>query len=468
MLKVFLRTGAFIFSAILLLNGCVTSHRDLTDHRFAQGLSGPKHDLQSTGIPETESGTVELPEQPLDLERAIALALQNNHTIREFEEDVGIAGDGVSAALSAFLPRLSAGYTYNRRDNPPGMHTAVGPFIVGEEESQRANVTLMMNVWDFGRSLGTYNQARLGEDMAELTLKRLNQQVIFQVTKVYFEILRAKKAELIAEESLAQAKSHLSMAKSFFKQAIVDKNDVLRAELRVAEIEHSLIRANNFVELATAGFNMVLGIDPHYRTEIAVREDVPPFRTTLAGSLELATANRHEFSLIKKKVEFEKEGLTVARSAHYPRIYVAGGYNRLEDDYQLHKDVWMGEVGIQVDLFSGGKASADVRAARKTIRKAEETAREVCDEIGFQVKSAYLAVTEAQKRIEVMEKAVEQAKENLRLMNNKYKQNVVTSTDVVDAEALLTRAQNDYYNAIYDYNIAMAQLENAIGKKLRK
>lgn len=466
LLKPLLRNGVVICLLALLPAACVTS-RNTTDDRFRQRVFTPDQALQSEGVSAKRRESAQRPEQPLDLQTAISFALTNNHTIRQFEQDVGIAGDGVSAALSAFSPQLSAGYSYRQLDNQPGMNTGMGPFIVGEKESQHSNITLMMSLWDFGRSLGTYNQARLGNDMAELTLKRLKQQITFQTTRAYFDILRARKAKVIAEESLAQAQSHLQTAKHFFDQEVVDKNDVLRAELQVAEIKHVLVRADNAVKLATAGFNLVLGINPTHETQIVLREDIIPFTMTLNKTLEAALANRPEFTLIAKQIKFEEKGLTVAKSARYPRLYLAGGYGHTDDDYQLHKDTLMGEVGIRIDLFTGGRATASIRTARRKQAKAEVQATQVCDQITLEVKSAYLAVTEAQKRIEVMEKAVNQARENLRLINTKYKQNVVTSTDVVDAEALLTRVQSDYYNAIHDYNTAIARLENAIGKDIK-
>lgn len=467
LLKFLLRSGAVICLLTLLPVACVTS-RDTTAHQFRQRVFTPNQTPQSTSVSAKQAEAAQFLKQPLDLQTAISFALENNHTIIQFEYDVGIAGDGVSAALSAFLPQLSAGYSYRQLDNKPGINTDMGPFIVSEKETQQSDVTLMMNVWDFGKSLGTYNQARLGRDMAGLTLQRLKQQVIFQTTKAYFDILRAKKTQVITEESLAQAACHLQTAGKFLDQEVVDKNDVLRADLQVAEIKHALARADNAVELAAAAFNLVLGISPIHETQIMTREDIPTFKMTLNETLQAALESRPEFTLIKKQLRFEQEGLTVAKSARYPRLYLAGGYNHTDDDYQLHKDTLMGEVGIRIDLFTGGRATANIRAAKRRKRKAEIKATQVCDQITLQVKSAYLAVTEAQKRIEVMDKAVNQAKENLRLINNKYKQNVVTSTDVVDAETLLTRVQSNYYNAIYDYSTAIARLENAIGKDIEK
>jgi len=107
-----------------------------------------------------------------------------------------------------------------------------------------------------------------------------------------------------------------------------------------------------------------------------------------------------------------------------------------------------------------------VRKAKRKLTKSEEKAKQVCDGISLQVKAALLAIQEARDRIGLAKGAVAQAEENLRLINNKYRENVVTSTDVVDAETLLTRNKQNYYTALYDYIVAIAQLESAIGMRI--
>jgi len=116
-----------------------------------------------------------------------------------------------------------------------------------------------------------------------------------------------------------------------------------------------------------------------------------------------------------------------------------------------------------MDLFSGGRTTAQTRVAERRIRKAVETAKQVCDGISLEVKQALLSVDDAQERLAVAKKAVSQAQENLRLVENKYEQTAATPTDVVDAETLKTRAQLNYFTALYDYIVAVERLRYATG-----
>jgi len=81
------------------------------------------------------------------------------------------------------------------------------------------------------------------------------------------------------------------------------------------------------------------------------------------------------------------------------------------------------------------------------------------------VKQAYLDLVEAEKNIPVAQSAVVQAEENFRLYKEQYAEQMATSTDVLDAQTLLTEARKNYYNALSDYHIAKAHLGRAAGKE---
>ena len=407
---------------------------------------------------------LELGPGPVSLERAVQFAIQHSAALRIVQLEADVAADQASGARAMFLPHLSANAGYYWRDSPPGFNVpGFGPLTAGEQQAPMAGLKLMWSLYDFGRSTGLYNQAKLGRRAGELAARRAEQTVVFKVREAYFNVMRARQGLGIVQETQEQANAHLQVASSFFKHELVDRNDVLRAELQIADIEQSRIKAENGVELAVSAFNLAMGVDPNRKTEVAESPRRPTCTVTMAGCLERAGANRPELALMDTLIEIERQGLRAAKAGHAPRIFAGGGYDWIDDDYRLEKGVWTGQVGIEIPLSTGGKTSADIRAAHKKIMAAEAKAEQARDGIALEVKAAYLTMVEAQKRIEVMEKAVAQATENLRLVNDKYKRNVVSSADVVDAEALLARARHGHKDAVYDYCIAVAGLECAAG-----
>ncbi|MBW1723152.1 MAG: TolC family protein [Deltaproteobacteria bacterium] len=467
-----LRTTTYIIvtllagAGLLLMAGCAT-HRPYMDSAVLREKILPPL-TPAAPLPTTpaaslrEKGAV-LPSGPLTLQDAIAIALTNNHTLKISNEDAGIAEQQVYVARSLFLPQVTAGYGYDIRDREVVQGFGPQTIPIAEKEFQRAELKVQMTIWDFGRSLGNYQQAQLGREIADLTMQRVRQNIIYQVTQAYFNVLRAQKARDIAAEALEQARAHLKTATSLYENGVVDKNDVLRAEVHVAEVRQQLISAENALKLSISVLNNVLGINVNSPTMVKGVTEAPEFQMDLVSALRTAIDHRPEFKLVQKSIRMEKAGLKAARAEHFPRIYVAGTLSRLDDDYQVHKNSALGEVGIQIDLFSGGRTTAQIRVAERRIQKAAETARQVCDGIALEVKQALLGIEEARKRLAVAKKAVSQAEENLRLVENKYRQTAATPTDVVDAETLKTRAQMNYFTALYDYIVAVERLRYAMG-----
>jgi outer membrane protein TolC len=104
-----------------------------------------------------------------------------------------------------------------------------------------------------------------------------------------------------------------------------------------------------------------------------------------------------------------------------------------------------------------------VDASRAKENQALDAQRELSDQIALEIKYASLILQEAEKQIAVSQKVIEQAEENFRISEERYKERVATSTEVLDAQTLLTKAKSEYANALGDYNINYAKLQRAMG-----
>lgn len=129
----------------------------------------------------------------------------------------------------------------------------------------------------------------------------------------------------------------------------------------------------------------------------------------------------------------------------------------------VHDDNWMAVVGLKMELFSGGKTKAEIKKLMNEIEALKIKKQRIADSIRLEVKSAYLNLQSARKRVEVTKKSIEQAEENLRLQELRYKEAVGTATEVTDAIALLTASKNNYYRALYALKKAEAELLYSMG-----
>jgi len=158
----------------------------------------------------------------------------------------------------------------------------------------------------------------------------------------------------------------------------------------------------------------------------------------------------------------------VAKSGFFPTIGLAGNYSRVSDAAGMSSDAtserWTIQALASLTIFNWGNTAFKVGENKVKVTQAEDSKIQLIESITLEVKDDYLNLLVAEKSINVAEKSIEQAEENLRMNEERYKYQVATQTDVLDAVVLLAQARVNYYGALSDFNVAKAQLERAMGR----
>jgi outer membrane protein TolC len=407
--------------------------------------------------------------RPLALDDAISLAFQYQPRLRIFQEDIEEARGRGTIAFAPFLPRanlVTESFFSHNPNNPPDSVPPPAPEFGDTRGYQNYGLEEMLiqwTLWDFGRTYGRYQQASLGISIAQLQAIRASQTVAFDVAAAYYRVLQARATRRIAEEAVRRAESILDIARKSLKAGLVERDQVLRAEVQLAQEQRAVVTANRAERVAVAALNLAIGLNVSAPTDILDRTDEPPFALSLAECLQRAVDNRREFQVAKRDIEVAAEGERVARADFAPRIYVQGmvaGEGGVKTTRGMSES---GSIDIGWSLFQGGQRLGALRVAGAALRAAAAQAQVVCDTLAYEVNAAYRDIEAARQSIALARPAITQARENLRLVTKKYEHGDATPTDIVDAETSLTRAQQDYYNALYDYLTALARLEYAMG-----
>jgi outer membrane protein TolC len=297
------------------------------------------------------------------------------------------------------------------------------------------------------------------------TVKR---DIVLQVREGYFNILRAEKFLDVARQTVKQFTAQLEVTKAFFEVGIVPKNDVLQAEVRLANAKQGLVRAENDVVLAKSYFNSLLRNEINTPLQIIDILRYSTFSLTFEESLKEAFDKRPEIKVAGLKIEQAKEGVKIAKSGFFPTINLSGNYSRLSDEPLLvggyRGERWTIQGIATITLGDWGKTGYKVGESKVKVTQAEDAKVQLIEGITLDLKNGYQIMLVAEKNISVSEKAIEQAEENLRMNEERYKYQVATATDVLDAVTLLAQARVNYYGALSDFNIAKARLERAMGR----
>ena len=248
-------------------------------------------------------------------------------------------------------------------------------------------------------------------------------------------------------------------------------NDLLQDQVRLANAKQALITAQNNLAVANAQFNTLLRRPVNTPVSIADILDYAPFEQDIDYCLSQAKDNRLEIEVAELEVQIAEKDYKLTQRDYYPSVNLSGNWTRRGTDWDVNggegigdRQFWDIRATATWDFWEWGRSVYGVREKLSRLSQAKSRQAEILDNIKLEVKEAFLRTKESEKNITTIEKAIEQAKENLRITEERYKEQVSTTTDVLVAQTLFTETMTNYYNALYDFKIAKAILYRAIGQ----
>jgi outer membrane protein TolC len=407
----------------------------------------------------------------MTLEQAIALSTTSSPTLQFMQERINQAIGGRNVAFADFLPeaktsiRPIAGDTNVNGYALPTIPTYAGNVAFGGvgDRFNLAELNLQWILWDFGRTHGKYGQAVTQVEITRLQYERARQTVAFNVTTAYFQVLQARALRVVAQEAVTRAESVVRDAENFLKRGTGIRNDLLRAQTLLAEMQLNAIKARTAEGIAVAALNQTIGINVGCLTQVVDRTQEARFTLSLAESLQLASEHREEFGVVLRAIRSAGLGAQVAQADFLPRVLVGGVAAHQDSNLVKNANLVAGGLSIELALFEGGRRVGKLQTAEADIRAAIAQGKEICDKIAFEVHSAFLLIDDARQRLVLARTIVARADENLRVVRSLFTHGDATPTEVVDAELAMTRAQQDQFTAAYDYQTALARLAYAAG-----
>lgn len=415
------------------------------------------------------------PPRELNLKEALRQAAKANPTLKISRLEELIADQDVVRARSGFLPHVRTDVNYTLYDNPikvevGGVQTPLGAapnvsasFPMTNRSFWSSRTALEQTLYDFGATSSRYQAAVLGKSISRLDTGQVRDNLFLAVCQGYFRVLRGEKMVIVAGQEVKQLREHLKNARDLHEFGVVTYNDVLQAEVALADAEQRQITAKNDLTTAVSSLNKLLVLPLAAPLKLAEESELAASLPGLPQASEAAQKQRSDLRAADNRVQQGEKAVTQAQSGYYPRVFAQAGHTYQKNDTWLHDHQYFAILGIQWSLFSGFDTRAQVRQARERLEQLRLKRQDLSDQVKLEVQTASLDVKDTAERIRVTQKAVTQGEENLRLNEERYKEQVGTATDVIDAQTLLTKARVNFYNARYDHQMAKANLLWAVG-----
>lgn len=411
----------------------------------------------------------------LDLDETIQRALLTNPDIKIAESQRKEAKADYSAAKSARGISISLSHSTGRngyadnRLNP--IYDNAGNLIgtsynksIGNSHSN--SITASLPLFTGGELQGQIGQAKANYRSMLSAEEQAYNEMKETATTGYFNMLNAGNMKALRQESVDRLQAHLDNVVAQYNVGIVARADVLRSEVELANAKQDYITASNEYDVAEATLNNIIGTPLGTTLLLKDRLQYEPYENDMAYCLAYSEQHRPELKQAEYGVDAAEAALVVARSGHMPKIYAnasdnwgGNGSNWPGDD----DENWSVGVTASINVFDSGVTWSKIHAAQEALVQAKESQRQIKDAVELEVRTDYLSMREAEKRISTAQVAVASAEEDYHIAVVRYQAGVGTNIDVMDAQEALTQAKTNYYQALYNYNTSKAALNTSMG-----
>ncbi|MDA8241414.1 MAG: TolC family protein [Nitrospiraceae bacterium] len=407
----------------------------------------------------------------LNLQRCVEIAVMRHPTILAGRNNVSASQSRVGQAKSNYYPQIDLSGAYSRIKPITGAQRLVSTGIDGTSAENvtksfdqfSGSVSLSQNIYDFGRTSSQVDIQKFNLDASRSNLETTIEQVVFDVKQAYYGVLRAQRNRVVAQDTVKQFQLHLDQAKAFYEVGTRAKYDVTKAEVDLSNAKLALIRSENTLKVSKVTLNNTMGVPdaPDYAVEDNLAYE--KYEIALPQAIETAYKNRPDLKAAVAASRSFERSIDFAKTGYYPVLTGNAQYDRSDTVFFPSGEGWSAGVALTFPIFNGFLTKNQVEEAKANLGVAKANEETLRQSILLDVQQEYLNLVVAAESISNTGLTVKQATENLDIANGRYAAGVGNPIEVSDAEVSLAVAKTGYNQALYDYKVARASLERAMG-----
>lgn len=405
----------------------------------------------------------------LGLQEAISASVTNNMAVKLAAADEDIAKTRYRQANAIFLPQVNFSYTALSTNNPLNAFgfklqqksisaSDFNPALLNDP-SATSDFTTKLEIQQPLVNMDMLYQRKAAAsqaDMYKLISRRTKEALGFETEKAYLQLQLIYEMEKVLKDAYGTSKSFYKNAKDYFDQGLVQKSDLLNAQLQVTNLETQLNTITLNIADASDMLSLLMGsaAGTVYEVDSIEKNKISP-----VDSLQVSD-KRSDFAAMKKAMESYDLMIKSSRMSYWPRLNAFGSYQFNDKSmFGFNANAYLAGIQLSWNIFNGNRTKTSIslqNAEKDKIRKQLEQQK---SEAGLQVNHAKRQLADALFSMKQHEQAVEQATEALRVLQNRYTQGLVKTSDVLLAQTQLYQQRLNAVQAIYNYNLAAANLQ---------
>ena len=402
----------------------------------------------------------------LNMADCLELALINNPKIKSAYAKSEIAKYQKWETLAGYSPRLDFSSSINRQKPDLSMlrsNMKIGAF----DKYTLGQIGIRQLVWDFGYTQNKYTIDKIAYEKSKAEIDRTVNEVVCAVKDSYYNLLYAFDRQKVARETLDNYTKTYHQAMAFWEVGTKAKVDVLFAQTNMEEARAQLISADNNVDIAYSRLNNAIGlpfVDP-YMIDTSLKYE--PVQITMKEAVEIANNSRPDIKGAMLNVEGANQAVKLSWKTVMPALEIQANFGKGGIEDWTERD-WYNYGGfLSFPTVNPILLRNQVKEAKAQYKQVQYDTKAQINDIYYEIQSVYTRLKDAHARIPVAKVAMERAQENYDLTSGRYKVGYGDAIELKDAQVALANAKLGYYQTIYDYNSARANLERAIGQTLK-
>ena len=346
----------------------------------------------------------------------------------------------------------------------------VDAFRTDTRQMYALSVMLTQPVYMGGAIIAANRMAAIGEEMAQNNIEASTQNTLHSIDQAYWTVVSVHHKKQLAESYLAVVKKLDDDVSKMIREGVATRADGLKVDVKVNEAEMSLTQAENGLALAKMLLCQLCGMDVDSDITLADEnaDNIVEQADDAQADRAVAMENRPELKLLQNSADMSRQATKLVRAAYLPQVLLTGGYvatnpNVFNGFERKLSGMWNVGVMVRVPLWNWMEGTYKVRASRIATTIVELERDDIREKIDLQVSQSQFKVKEANRRLAMAIKNVENAEENLRCANLGSKEGVIPTTDVMAAQTAWVQAQSQKIDAEVDVKMSQVNLKKALG-----
>ena len=394
----------------------------------------------------------------LTLEEAIAIALRENREVLFRQEDLKKAKEKLKEAKAEIFPKLSL----------ESFWTDILDYYEKNVNSFSNQFSLKQPIYTGGKISGNIQMSKYGIEINQAMLEKTILETVFNVKKAFFTFLLAKEYAKLNELILNNTKNHLKAVTERYQNGLAPESEIINLKQALAGVEHVFNTSLNQIEEVKTILKNILYLDKDVDIELEGDFVYQPVEVAFDEVYLQALRERPELRIYETEEKMNRLQKEIAKSGLLPNIYASWEYyvNHSNNPATLSKG-WEDHQTLGVVLtwpiFDGFATQAKIRQAELDLKETQLLKEKAIKDIALELKNAYLELNNAISKLKAKDAEISFYEDNLRTFYDKYKNGIASELDLEDAKLSFEISQFNRKEAIYDYLMARAKLERAIG-----